>query len=479
MYKLLSFFLIFGLVACRVGNETQIPDFIPEKDVQQTLNLSKQNNKPLNTLSDIFHNKDLNTLLTLAYTNNLDIKQGVERLQQSRYAFLINSSQTLPMLDAKGSYDFSKANNSRDIMLKSNTFKVGFDASWELDIWGKGYYISRQYFELMKNAEYSLFNLHVSLFAEVAQDYFNLLKSLELLRITKQNLRLQNDILQIVRDKHKSGVADDLALNQAEFRVAQTKSLLPPLEFQIENYKNSLAVLLNILPDKLPISFNSKHQRLVSTPFKYSVKNLYNLPLSVLRSRPDVMMTEALLRSKSAALNVAITNLYPSISLSAAFSYLSNSGTALLQTDNQYYGYSVNILQPIWHWRQLVNNIELQKHIQQEYLYQYNEVLLTALIEIKNAIINIDKTYQTSMRLRQAENKMSQIFLLTLEKYKNGLIDFTDVAEAEENFLSAQNKVVSSNTDVLLALTSFYKAIGGEYCDITSDKYHYPTEHPD
>lgn len=481
MIRILVIFSLFWLDACRVGEDTDIPDFISETDVKKTLNISSQKENYKNTLPDIFHDKDLNTLLILAYNNNLDIKQGIERLQQSRYTFLIQSKQTLPMIDSVGSYDFAKTNNSHELTLKANTFKIGFDASWELDIWGKGYYISEQYFELMKNAEYSLFDVHISLFAEVAKNYFNLLKSLELLKITKQNLRLQNDILQIVRNKHKAGIADDLALNQAEFRVEQTKSLLPPLEFQIENYKNSLAVLLNILPDKFPISFNFKHQSLVSVPFKYSVKNLYNLPLSILRTRPDVMMTETMLRSKNAALNVAITNLYPSISLSAAFSYLGSSGTSLLQTDTQYYGYSVNVSQPIWHWKQLINNIELQKHTKQEYLYKYNEVLLTALIEIKNAIINVDKTYQTNVRLRQAENKMSQIFTLTLEKYKNGLIDFTDVAEAEENFLSAQNKVISSNTDILLALVSFYKATGGEYgCYYTtSDKCHYPKERPD
>ena len=391
-------------------------------------------------------------------------------MQQSRYAFLINSSQTLPMLDADGSYDFAKTNNSRDITLKENTFKVGFDASWELDIWGKGYYVSEQYFELMKSAEYSLFNLHVSLFAEVAQNYFNLLKSLELLEITEQNLKIQKDILQMVQDKYNAGIADDLALNQAEFSVKQTESLLPSFELQIENYKNTLAILLNVLPQNLPISFKNKDKSIVSHSFKYSVKNLYNLPLTVLRTRPDIILSETAFYSKNAALNEAIASLYPSVSLSAAFAYLGSSGKSLFQADNQYYGYSIGLTQPIWHWKQLINNVELQKYTKNEYLYKYNEVLLTALIEIKNAIYNVDKAYQTNTRLRQAETKMKNILTLTLEKYQNGLVDFTDVANAEQNFLSAQNNVITSNTDILLALTSFYKAIGGEYCDTTSDK---------
>ena len=477
MLKSLIIFFVFGLTACRVGQEADIPDFISDKIVQQELNLSVQSSNQKNSLEEIFKDKELNTLLSIASAHNLELKQGIERLQQSRYAFLINSNQTLPMLDAAGSYDFAKTNNSHDLSLKANTFKIGFDASWELDIWGKGYYISEQYFQLMKNAEYSLLNFRISLSAEVAQNYFNLKKSLELLKITKQNLRIQNDILQLVKDKYNAGIADDLALSQAEFSVEQTKSLLPPLEFQMESYKNALAVLLNILPQNLPISF--KNKSIISHPFKYSVKNLYNLPLAVLRTRPDVIMAEAALYSKNAALNTAIANLYPSISLSAAFSYLGTSGKSLLRTDNQYYGYDVGISQPIWHWKQLKNNIELQKHIKNEYLYKYNEVLLTALIEIKNALYNTEQAYKTNKRLKKAEDKMRNVLSLTLEKYRNGLVDFTDVAEAEQNFLSAQTKTVNSNTEILLALTSFYKAIGGEYHLATSGKFRYPKEHSD
>ena len=462
MLKLLIFLLLFGLSACRVGNDVNIPDFISKNDIQRTLNLSKQKENNKITLKKIFNDKDLNTLLNFAQNNNLDVKQSIERLQQSRYAFLIQSNQNLPMIDADSSYNFAKANNSHDFTLNANTFKVGFDASWELDIWGKGYYISEQYFELMKNAEYSLFNIRIALSAEVAKNYFNLKKSLEILRITQQNLQLQNDILQIVKDKHTAGIADDLALSQAAFSVEQTKSLLPPLELQIENYKNALAILLNTLPQSLPIHIENNSKNITSQPFKYSVKDLYNLPLTILQTRPDIMLAEASLRSKNAILNEAIASLYPSVSLSAAFSYLGNSGRSLFQTNNQYYDYSIGLAQPLWHWKQLINNIEIQKHTLNEYLYQYNEAMLMALMEIKNAIISVEKAYQANTQLKLAENKMRDIFNLTMEKYQNGLVDFTDVAEAEQNLLSAQTKVINNNTEILLALTSFYKAVGGQ-----------------
>ena len=463
MFKMLRLFPFFMLLSCRVGENFMEQSFISEGEIQQTLQLTPTQKNSRKALADIFNDNDLNTLLNFAYKNNLDVKQNISRLQQSRYTFLIQSKQNFPMLNALVNYDFNKTNSSHNFALSNNFFKLGFDASWELDIWGKGQYISEQYFELIRNAQYSLLNLYISLSAEVAANYIHLKKHLELLRIAHKNLKLQKDILQTVEDKYTAGIADDLALSQAKYSVEQTKSQIPQIEFQINLYTNTLAILLGVLPQKLPINFQKRNSNIVSTPFKYDVQNLHSLPLEVIRKRPDVIMAEALVRSKNAALNEAITNLYPTVSLSAFFTYLSSSGHTLFQSNSQYYGYSPNILQPIWHWKQLKNNIELQKHIKDEYVLAYNETILTSVLEIKNAIHHIEESYKENKHLQISKTKMQNILNLTYEKYKNGIIDFTDVAHAEQNLLSAQNAVINSNSEILLAIIAFYKAIGGEF----------------
>lgn len=460
MIKKLSYILFLFLFSCRVGEDYTSQPFIDDAQVQNILRLKPQQKDDCHYWYEIFNDNDLNTLLTFANTNNLSLKQGRERLIQSRYALQINSYQSLPMIDAIGNYTFSKINNSQQIALNNNVFKIGFDAAWELDIWGKSQYISEQYLELMNKAQYSLYNLQITLSAELVADYMNLKKNLELYRITQQNIQLQTEILQTVKTKYTLGLADDLALSQAQQTLTQTEAELPALEIQIEKYKNALSVLLGTTPNNLPVNFHKQGYNIVAQPFKYSVTKLYNLPLDVIRTRPDIMATEANLRQQNAVVNEAIAALYPNINLSASFAYIASSGRRLIKNDNQYYSYSPNLLQPIWHWKQLKNNIELQRHIKDEYLLQYNEAFLTALIEVKNAIYSVEKAYKRNEQLRKSLSEVKKIMELTYEKYNAGLIDFIEVAISQQNFLAAQNNVINNNADILLSIISFYKAIG-------------------
>lgn len=461
IYLLFSLFLT---TSCRVGEDFELKPFAQNKDIIENLQLSSfQNADVTNKWYEVFKDSDLNTLIQYAVNNNFTVQQGLERLKQSRYALMIHSKQMFPMIDANGSYNFSKASNNVDYSYDVNAFKAGLDASWELDIWGKGEYITEQYSELMNNVQYSLFNIKVSVIAETVLNYINLREAQEKLRIAERNLYLQRDILQTVRDKYNAGIADDLALNQAEYAVETTKSTIPPLKTQIENYKNALAVLLGVLPTNLPLNLDKYKKNITANTFRFDTKKLYQLPLDVVRSRPDIMAAEANARAQNSVVNQAITNLYPTVNLSATFGFISSSGHSLFNNDSQIYGYTPGVTLPIWHWGQLTNNIELQKHIKEEYLLNYNESLLMAVTEIRNAVTAVEQAYKTNVYSKSSLNKMRNVMELTRNKYENGLIDFTDVATAEQNYLNAQNALIASNAAIIKYLTAFYKATGGGY----------------
>ncbi len=465
MHKLALISLILFLTSCMVGEDYTPEQFISDKDVQENLNIHPNNEQINNAWYEIFKDNDLNTLLNHAMNNNISVQQSIERLQQSRYNYMIQSKQTYPMFDATGGYEYRKAHHNEKYSYgyDMNAFKAGFDVSWELDIWGKGQYISEQYYNFMQNATYSLFNIKVSITAEIITNYINLREAQEKLNIAYKNLRLQQDIMQTVKDKYAAGIADDLSLNQAEYAVEKTKSSIPPLLTTIENHKNAIAVLLGVSNKKLPINLDKYKRNITSTTFKYNVQKLYNLPLSIIRTRPDIMAAEASIYAQNAAINTAITSLYPDVSLSASFGFISNSGHSLFNKNSQLYGYTPGITLPIWHWGQLTNNIELQKHIREEYILNYNETMLTALAELKNAIIAVEQAYKTNKYSQSSLRKMRNVMELTRNKYENGLIEFTDVAIAEQDYLNAQNALAESNAAILQYLTAFYKATGGGY----------------
>lgn len=463
MFKYIVLLNIFLLTSCNVGEEYTHDYFVSDKEVRENLGVSPDETIIQNNWYEMFNDHDLNTLIHHSLNGNFTIQQGIERLQQSRYNYLIQSKQSYPMFNASGEYNYSKASDNQKYAYDVNAFKAGFDVSWELDIWGKGRYISEQYYNLMHNAAYSLLNIKVSITAEVIANYINLREAQEKLNIATQNLRLQRDIMQTVKDKYEAGIADSLALNQAEFAVEKTKSSIPPLRAQIENYKNAIAVLLGVLPNSLPVNLDKYKKNITNTAFKYNVQKLYNLPLATLRSRPDIMTAEMTIRAQNAAVNEAITNLYPNVSLNATFGFISNSGHSLFDNNSQIYGYTPGVTLPIWHWGQLTNNIELQKHIKEEYILNYNEAMLTALAELKNAITAVEQAYKTNAYSQTALRKMRNVMELTRNKYENGLIEFTDVAIAEQDYLNAQNALAESNAAILRYLTTFYKATGGGY----------------
>jgi NodT family efflux transporter outer membrane factor (OMF) lipoprotein len=463
MYKFGTIILTISLCSCHVGNNMQIDPFVSDLEIKETLNLSDNHEQIHPTWYEIFNDPDLNTLLKATTFSNISIKEGLERLRQSRYAYEINNKESLPMLNGSAEYDYNKSNNKSYAYNDLNIFKLGFDVAWEIDIWGKNKYISDQYYLLMKQAEYSLQDIKVTISSEVIKNYIELRKNQEKLRIANKNLSLQNDILKSVKDKNNTGLTNDLALNHAMYSIEKTKSTIPPLKQEIEKSKNAMAILLGCLPQNLPIDLDKQTKNITAKTFKYSVKKLQNLPLDIIRTRPDIRTSEQSIHIQNAILNQAIASIYPSFSIEGTFGFISSSLPHMIEKKNQTYGYTPGITVPIWQWGKLKNNIKLQKHTKEEYILNYNEAIITAIMELKNAINFVERSYEVNKHFSSALNKMRNIFNLTKNKYENGLIEFTELAQAEQDVLKAQNDYIDSNTAILQNITAFYKATGGGY----------------
>lgn len=463
MFKYIVLIYFVFLSACNIENNYETRTDLSNDEIAKTLNLSNQTEDISKEWFSMFDDKDLNTLLNEAKKSNFTLAQSKEKLLQARYLFLINSNENLPTLDINSQYDFIKSNNSKDFYNNNDYFKAGFDVSWELDLWGKSQNISKQYRELLNKAQYSLADTLISIEGEIINNYVYLRKAQETLRITQKNINLQKEIFDIVHNKYNIGIEDELALNQAEYLLEKTKSSLPNLLSNIENYKNAIAILIGKTPNDLPINLDKTNKNITAKTFKYSVKKLYKIPLDTIRTRPDIKVVEANIKSQNAVLNQAIINLLPSISLEASFSFLSSSGSNLFSTNNQIYGYNPVINIPIWHWNKLTNNVELQKHIKEEYMLNYNEAIITAIMELKNNITNIEQSYKSNTLIKNSLDKMHNILMINKDKYKNGLIDYKTLADSEQNLLETEITYIESNADILKNITSFYKATGGGY----------------
>lgn len=460
----LTLFSLMLLSSCTVGPDYRHTDLYSNEALSKSTGLSVESSKNIDVnWYRQFNDETLNLLLEKGVPQNLDIKISLQKLKQARENMRINNVQYFPTLDAKGSYNYNKPSKNVGFTIGTDYYQTGLDASWELDIWGAGRRLDESSAAVYKAAADNVYNVWLTMTAEVANNYISLRVTQEQLRISERNLRLQENIYKIVKDKYKVGLADDIALNQAQYAVENTKALIPTLQYNAEVYQNSLAIMVGELPGKINDILIPNKKNLVRGRFEYDLNKLYELPVDVVRNRPDVRILEQQMISQNALVGKAIADLYPNISLGGFMGFESTKTEGLVGSDSFMYNYAPTISLPILHWNALTNNVRLQKDIREESLLAYRNGVLNATGEIKNSLVGIEKEYTKNSAYENSYINMREVTKLTLDKYKEGLIEFSDLLTAEQNLLNAQNTLINSNGTIYQNIISFYKATGGGY----------------
>lgn len=457
----LAVLLSFTAAACTVGEDFSRPALYNDSVIKQELAL-KNGTQPSKSWYALFGDEQLNILIEQGLKNSTDIEQAIAILRQARAELKINQAGFLPQINARGGYNYQK--NSKNIGPTADThyYNAGFDASWELDIWGKGRRQDEAAAAMLKAEEYSLNQVKNVVAAEIASDYVNLKLAVEKLRIAKQNLALQRDIFGVVKSKYQSGLTDDIAYNQAEYLLNSTETQIPQLQSQVEQYKNALAVLSGVLPSQLPLD-SEKRSPIFSNAYQYNIKAMYNLPASVIRQRPDVAAAEQNLAAQNALVGAAVADLYPNVSISALWGYAASSGNSLFNSKSQGYSYEPLLSLPLLDWNRLQNQLNKQKYQKQEAFAVYKKTVLTAVGELKNAMANVQNELKRNRLQNRALANMNKVVAASSEKYRSGLIEFSDFLTMEQNRLQAQNSSLESKAGIFQNLIAYYKASGGGY----------------
>ena len=463
MIKYLSVFLLFLFCSCTVGPDYEEPIVFDDEQIAKSLHLKETNSQVSKQWYKQFNDKSLNILIETALTNSPTIKGGVAKLRQARTIAAINRTQYLPTLSADTQYEYTKASKNIGLAADTNYFQIGLDAAWEIDVWGAGRRLNEQSLAEFEQAYFSLHNLQVMLTAEVANTYFLLRTMQAQLSNAQNNLKLQQDILQTVTEKYKSGLTDAATYHQAQYLTESTKALIPTLENQITSYKNALAVLTGVLPDNLPADVLNSHKNPVQKAYHYDIYKLYELPADIIRSRPDVKAAERAIAAQNAAIGQAIAALYPNLSIGSLFGFQSGAGSKLFNSDSQAYGYTPKISLPLFNWGKLQSNIQLQKEIKAETFENYRQTILQAVEELQNSISAVQTEYRHNRAQQNAVNNMQKVLRAMRDKYESGLIEFSELLKAEQDLLNAQTDFITSNGTVYQNIIAFYKATGGGY----------------
>ena len=455
MHKFLLSVCIF-LLSCTVGPDYEKTPIYSEESVQKELNLS-QEGKAVYNWRTLFDDAQFRRLLALGLQNSTDVKTAVSRLRQARATRAVNMTTFLPQIGLQSEFQYEKGSDNIKTGVDYHYYSIGFDASWELDIWGQGRRQTESDTATMRAAEYNVDNVKITMVAEIAANYVYWLQSRKNLQVAEQNTRLQQDILATVEAKYKNGLTDETTYNEARFLLENTRAQIPQYRAAIEQYCNSMAVVIGVLPSKLNLQ-----QTPTAILFKPNIssKALAELPASVIRKRPDVAAAEQRLIAQNAMIGVAVADLYPNIGISGLWGYAAQGGKKLFNSESQTYNYVPSSSLLILDWNKIRNNIKLQEDIKEETFEQYKKTVLNAITEIKNAQTSYRENEIGTGNKYAAWQSMQKAAELTTEKYKNGLAEFSDVMRTQQNLLSAQQDYIAAQVAQIQSLIAFYKAIG-------------------
>lgn len=414
----------------------------------------------------VFKDAQLNSLMEQAFTNNLSLKAAVSRVRQARARLAIAKGAWEPTLDAVGGINrFRTSENGQTGRKMTETlYSAGFDAAWELDIFGGTARNVEAEEAALEGAIAGMEQVWVTQAAEVALNYAQLRTIQQRLKVAQGNLKIQDETLQILLSRLKSGIGDDLAVQQARYNVETTRATIPGLLAQEESCYNALAVLVGREPGGMRNSLQPQGQ-LVMEP-----RSLAGLSAEYLRRRPDLRQAERAVAEQSARIGVAKADLYPKFRLIGSIGLESLETEEFFKNGSVAWSFGPSVSWPIFHGGTIRANIALQDARYEESCVAYDQALLSAVREIRNALSSYSQEYHRNQALGKAVEAAQAAVNISQDLYKSGLRDFNNVLDAQRSLLSLEESFTVSQGNIATQLIQLYKALGGGWSSWGDEK---------
>lgn len=420
-----------------------------------------------------FRDPILTSLARRVAAANFDVNSATLKLAESRSQLGVVASAALPAINGDASYERELLSQNGVISLANSAlpsgtpfvvppisiFEAGFDASWELDLWG---HVRRQIEAAgaqVEAAENHRRDILVSTLAELARDYIALRGVQAQIAISNENLNSANDILQLTKTRSARGLATQLDVENAAAEAASIKAQLPGLENQESMEINALSLLL----DEPPGSLRSELARAKPIP-AVPPRVPLGIASELARRRPDIREAEAQLHAATANIGIAVADFYPSVKLNASNA---NVGFNALDLKDLWKGSSLQYMLgpslsiPIFDGGRLKSTLELREIQQQGAAITYRKTVLQAWHEVVNALVAYRTEQQRRTRLKDQVDHSRRALALSRTRYDIGVTDFISVLDAERTLLQAELQHAQSTTNVSTNVVQLYKALGG------------------
>lgn len=414
-----------------------------------------------------FNDPTLNKLIAQAYAQNLDLQVAGARVLQARAQLGIAFGELYPQSQAIGGSIQRRqisenlnpiADINRIIPLDTefSTSQVGFDAQWELDIWGqqrRGVQAARSNLALqVANYDDAL----VTLTGDVAALYVNIRALQESLAVARENIQLQQESADLTELRFNNGVTTELDVQESRALLNNTKALVPEIESDLQQAKNALAVLLGTTPSRMT-SLLGNSGRIPSARSNVAV----GVPAELLRRRPDVRAAELAAAIQSAQVGIALADLYPQFILSGAIGLQASGGRDLFSSASTTGLANAGVVWNVLNYGRIKNNVRAQDAAYQALIANYQNTVLTAYSEVESAMVAYAQSrkqvgfYENSVA---ASRKASEI---AIDQYRDGAASYSRILNTQTALLRSQANLIQARQEVSSNLVAVYKGLGG------------------
>ncbi len=420
-----------------------------------------------------FHDPVLESLIARAVQSNWDLRTAAARVREARAQRGVVAADLWPLINVSGSYTRQRRSENVPVLpsgavssttggvkpssqVEQNLFQSGFDASWELDLFGG----VRRSIEAanagLAAAQEALRNTLVSLLAEVARNYVEVRGFQRPLAIAQENIQSQRETLALTRVRFDAGLTSELDVVQAASQLATTQSQIPPLETSLKQGILRLGVLLGQEPGAL-LRELSTAAPIPTVPPEVPV----GLPAELLRRRPDVRQAERQLAAATARIGVAVADLYPKLSLTGLLGLESVTLADLPKGASRFWAVGPTLRWPIFDAGRIRANIAVQDARTDRQLSTYEQMVLTAFEDVENALVAYSREQVRRAQLADAVEANRRAVELSNELYLRGLGTFLNMLDSERALFSSQSDLAQSETTVSTDVVALYKALGG------------------
>ena len=455
------------LSACAVGPRYSPPDLEMPAGWHEAQAGGSLDRSALEHWWNAFGDPVLDDLVTRAIADNLDLKIAATRVREARAARGIAASAALPQVDVSGQaarggrseavppFNSSQGQGSPFGPRTQNLFDVGFDAGWELDLFGGVRRDIEAASAQAQAAEESRRDVLVTLVADVARSYAELRGAQRQLAIVDATVQTQQDTLALASARFEAGLGSALDVERADGQLEATRSRRPELERVATRATYRLDVLLGQKPGRV----GSMLETSASMPAQPDLPGL--LPSELLSRRPDLRQAEREVAAATARVGVARSELFPRFSIGGNFGRRSADASDLGSSGSQFWFLVGGVRLPILSGGRIRANIQVQDARQEQALRQYEKAVLTAVEEVENALSAQAREQRRLATLRASAAANRRALDLATERYTGGLEDFLSVLDAQRAVYATEDAEAQSETAAMVDLIAVYKALGG------------------